>query len=160
MKRLFIVLLILFILVPCFARTFSEEEFYEVYNALQESTELLKEANATIDALKERIVELSGSNQELIEQLSSAKSSLESVYSLLGKAEEELRNSTKVINTLSNQKFLIGGGALLNTDFKSRFLFGAKVNIGYKIWLGYLAGEIAFFNDKSFTFGVTYNLVF
>ena len=132
----------------------------DVNKTIAITEELLKEANTTIDALKERIVELSGSNQELIEQLSSAKSSLESVYSLLGKAEEELRNSTKVINTLSNQKFLIGGGALLNTDFKSRFLFGAKINIGYKIWLGYLAGEVAFFNDKSFTFGVTYNLIF
>ena len=70
-----------------------------------------------------------------------------------------MRNSAKIIDTLNNQKFLLGGGLILNTDFKSRFLFGGKINAGYKIWLGYLAGEIAFFNDKSFTFGVSYNVV-
>ena len=159
MKKLLIIVLAVLLMIPCFARTFSEEEFYEVYDALQESTELLKEANETIEALKEQIVELSGSNQELINQLNSAKSGLESAYSLLGKAETELRNSAKIIDTLSNQKFLLGGGLMLNTDFKSRFLFGAKINAGYKIWLGYLTGEIAFFNDKSFTFGVSYNVV-
>ena len=160
MKKALITVLMILLLIPVFARTFSEEEFYEVYDALQETTQLLKEADATIETLRAQIEKLSGSNQELIEQLNSAKSGLVSAYSLLDKAEQELRNSAKVIDTLSNQKFFIGGGVQMRTDFVSLANFGAKVNAGYKIWLGYLVGEFSYYTDKSLGFGVSYNLVF
>ena len=159
MKKILIILLVLFMVIPCFARTFTEEEFYEVYDALQQSTELLKEADNTINSLKEQIDALTESNQKLISQLESAKSELNNAYDLLDKAEKELNNSSKIIETLNNQRLLIGGGVVLNTDFANRIIYGAKINAGYKLWLGYIAGEVQYFNDRSFTFGVSYNIV-
>ena len=147
-------------IAPVFARTYTEEEFYEVYDALQESTELLKQADETIASLKEQAAALTESNEKMIEQLKSAKSELEDVYKLLEKAEKELKNSNKIIEKLNNQKILIGGGALLRTDFASVPTFGFKINAGYKLWLGFITGEFSLYNDKSMNFGVTYNLVF
>ena len=138
MKKALIIILVLLVLAPCFARTFTEEEFYEVYDALLESTEKLKEADLTINSLK---------------------TELDNTYSLLDKAEKELLNSAKIIETLNHQKFLIGGGAVLKTDFES-LNFGLKINAGYKLWVGYLAASVAYYNDKSMNFGVSYNLVF
>lgn len=159
-KKLLLIFLVLMIVVPCFARTYTEEEFREVYDALKESTELLKKADSTIDSLKEQVSELTKSNEEMIAQLNSAKSELETVYSLLDKAEKELKNSAKVIDTLNNQRILLGGGAVLRTDFVSAPTFGFKVNAGYKLWLGFIAGELSMYNDKSMNFGVSYNIVF
>ena len=159
MRKFLIILLILFLAIPCFARTFTEEEFYEVYDALQQSTELLKEADTTINSLKEQIDTLTDSNQKLITQLDSAKSELNNAYDLLSKAEKELNNSSKIIETLNNQRLLIGGGVVLNTDFQNRIIYGAKINAGYKLWLGFVAGEMQYFNDRSFTFGISYNVV-
>lgn len=138
MKKALIIILVLLVLAPCFARTFTEEEFYEVYDALLESTEKLKEADLTINSLK---------------------AELDNTYSLLDKAEKELLNSAKIIETLNHQKFLIGGGAVLKTDFES-LNFGLKINAGYKLWVGYLAASVTYYNDKSMNFGVSYNLVF
>ena len=152
MKKFLILLLLLVILVPCFARTYTEEEFDEVYNALEETSNLLEEAETKISSLSE-------ANQKLVKQLESAKAELEKTYDLLDKAEKELRNSSKIINTLNNQKFLVGGGAAFKSDFSS-FNFGLKLNAGYKIWLGYIMGDLAYYNDKSLSLGVSYNLVF
>ena len=44
MKKILVILIILLTMIPCFARTYTEEEFREVYNALVESTELLEES--------------------------------------------------------------------------------------------------------------------
>lgn len=159
MRKILVILLVLFMIVPCFARTFTEEEFYEVYDALQQSTELLKEADNTINSLKEQIDALTESNQKLISQLESAKSELNNAYDLLDKAEKELNNSSKIIETLNNQRLLIGGGVVLNTDFLNRIIYGAKINAGYKLWLGFVVGEVQYFNDRSFTFGISYNVV-
>ena len=160
MKRILIIALLLLMIVPCFARTFTEEEFYEVYDALQETTQLLKDADETIESLREQIASLSGSNQELINQLNSAKSGLQSAYALLDKAEAELRNSAKIIDTLNNQNFLLGGGLIVRTDFKEAFNFGFNINAGYKVWIGYLTGNFSMYNDKSMNFGLSYNIVF
>ena len=160
MKKIIIIILILLLVAPVFARTFTEEEFYEVYDALQESTELLKQADETISSLNEQVNSLTESNEKMIEQLKSAKSELEDVYKLLEKAEKELKNSNKIIEKLNNQRILIGGSALLRTDFASVPTFGFKFNAGYKVWLGYVSGEFSVFNDKSMIFGVSYNLVF
>lgn len=138
MKKVLIIILVLLVLAPCFARTFTEEEFYEVYDALLESTEKLKEADLTINSLK---------------------AELDNTYSLLDKAEKELLNSAKIIETLNHQKFLIGGGAVLKTNFES-LNFGLKINAGYKLWIGYLAAGVAYYNDKSMNFGVSYNIIF
>ena len=91
--------------------------------------------------------------------MKSSKSELENVYKLLDKAENDLKESSKIISVLNNQKLLIGGGVGLMTDFSSKILYGAKLNAGYKLWLGFISGELAVFNDKSFTFGITYNMV-
>lgn len=156
---LIITVMLLAISIVC-ANTYTQEEFDEVYNALLKSNELLKEADATIELLKGKVDELTESNQSLIEQLKSVNLQLESVNELLDKAEKELKNSNKVIEMLNNQKILIGGGAFLKTDFASVPGFGFKINAGYKIWLGYMALEFAYHNDKSFGFGVSYNIVF
>lgn len=160
MKKLIIVLLIMLVLVPCFARTYTEEEFREVYDALKETNDLLIESKETIVDLQGQIDALTESNNKLITELESAKSELQDAYKLLDKAETELRNSAKIIDKLNNQKILLGLGLLLNTDFTSKINYGAKINGGCKIWLGYIVGEFAIFNDKSFTFGVSYNITF
>jgi len=159
MKKIFVIILILLVAATGFARTYSEEEFREVYDALSESTELLKEAENTIISLQEQIKSLTDSNNKLQAQLESAKSELEDVYSLLDNAEKELNNSSKIIDKLNNQRILLGGGVTLNTDFQNRIIYGAKINAGYKLWLGYITGEVNMFNDRSFTFGVSYNVV-
>lgn len=160
MKKLLIVLIVLLIAIPCFARTYTEEEFREVYDALKETNELLKESKTTIVELQEQIDALKESNNKLIEQLESSKAELENVYKLLDTAETELRNSASIIDKLNNQKVFLGVGAVLNTDFVSRIIYSAKINAGYKLWLGFVVGEIAMYNDKSFTFGVSYNIAF
>ena len=152
MKKILILILILLAVLPCFAKTYTEEEFNEVYNALEQTSSLLEEAET-------KLISLSESNQKLVNQLSSAKSELEKVYDLLDRAEKELDNSSKIINTLNNQKIFLGGGAIIKSDFNS-FNFGLKINAGYKLWLGFLAGEFAYFNDKSISFGISYNFVF
>ena len=152
MKKILILLLLLIIITPCFAKTYTEEEFDEVYNALVETNSLLEEAETKISSLSE-------ANQKLVDQLVSAKAELEKTYDLLDKAEKELRNSSKIINTLNNQKILIGGGIAFKSDFSS-FNFGLKLNAGYKIWLGYIMGDLAYYNDKSISFGISYNLIF
>lgn len=159
MKKVLILLLILFITIPCFARTYTEEEFREVYNALKETNDLLLEAKATIVDLQGQITELSESNSKLIDQLNSSKEELKKTYSLLDTAEKELKNSAKIIDKLNNQKLILGGGLILNTNFTSKILYGAKLNAGYKLWLGFVSGEFAIFNDKSFNFGVSYSIV-
>ena len=159
MKKVLILLLILFITIPCFARTYTEEEFREVYNALKETNDLLLEAKTTIVDLQSQITELSESNSKLIDQLNSSKEELKKTYSLLDTAEKELKNSAKIIDRLNNQKLILGGGLMLNTDFTSKILYGAKLNAGYKLWLGFVSGEFAIFNDKSFNFGVSYSIV-
>ena len=159
MKKVLILLLILFITIPCFARTYTEEEFREVYNALKETNDLLLEAKTTIVDLQSQITELSESNSKLIDQLNSSKEELKKTYSLLDTAEKELKNSAKIIDRLNNQKLILGGGLMLNTNFTSKILYGAKLNAGYKLWLGFVSGEFAIFNDKSFNFGVSYSIV-
>ena len=160
MKKILVILIILLAMIPCFARTYTEEEFREVYNALVESTELLEESKATISDLQSQIDNLTESNNKLIDQLESAKSELKEVNSLLEKAEKELNNSSKIIEKLNNQRILIGGGLMLSTDFQQKIIYGAKINAGYKLWLGYFAGEFQLFNDRTFSFGVSYNVVF
>lgn len=159
MKKILVILIILLVMIPCFARTYTEEEFREVYDALVESTELLEESKSTISDLQAQIDSLTESNNKLIDQLESAKSELKEANSLLEKAEKELNNSSKIIEKLNNQRILIGGGLMLNTDFQQKIIYGAKINAGYKLWLGYFAGEFQIFNDKSFSFGVSYNVV-
>lgn len=159
MKKILVILIILLTMIPCFARTYTEEEFREVYNALVESTELLEESKATISDLQSQIDSLTESNNKLIDQLESAKSELKEANSLLEKAEKELKNSSKIIEKLNNQRILIGGGLMLSTDFQQKIIYGAKINAGYKLWLGYFAGEFQLFNDRTFSFGVSYNVV-
>lgn len=159
MKKILVILIILLAMIPCFARTYTEEEFREVYNALVESTELLEESKATISDLQSQIDNLTESNNKLIGQLESAKSELKEANSLLEKAEKELKNSSKIIEKLNNQRILIGGGLMLSTDFQQKIIYGAKINAGYKLWLGYFAGEFQLFNDRTFSFGVSYNVV-
>lgn len=159
MKKLLVIFLILLAVVPCFARTYTEEEFREVYNALKETNDLLVEAKSTIVDLQSQVDALTESNNKLISQLESSKSELEETYKLLDKAEKELKNSAKIIDKLNNQKLILGGGVALATDFSSKILYGAKVNAGYKVWLGYINGEFALFNNKTFTFGVSYSIV-
>lgn len=159
MKKILVILIILLTMIPCFARTYTEEEFREVYNALAESTELLEESKATISDLQSQIDNLTESNNKLIDQLESAKSELKEANSLLEKAEKELKNSSKIIEKLNNQRILIGGGLMLSTDFQQKIIYGAKINAGYKLWLGYFAGEFQLFNDRTFSFGVSYNVV-
>ena len=160
MKKLIVVLLIMLALVPCFARTYTEEEFREVYDALKETNDLLIESKETIVDLQGQVDALTKSNNKLIAELESAKAELQNAYGLLDKAETELRNSAKIIDKLNNERVLIGLGFAMNTDFTSRINVGAKINGGCKIWLGYIVGEFAIFNDKSFTFGVSYNITF
>ena len=158
-KAILIIAILLLAMSVALANTYTQEEFDEVYNALVKSNEMLKEANATIESLKAQVNDLTVSNQSLIDQLKSTKAQFDSVSSLLDKAEKELNKSSKVIDTLNNQRILIGGGALLKTDFASVPNFGFKVNAGYKIWLGYIALEFSYLNDKSMGFGVSYNIV-
>lgn len=159
MKKILVIFIILLAMIPCFARTYTEEEFREVYNALAESTELLEESKATISDLQSQIDNLTESNNKLIDQLESAKSELKEANSLLEKAEKELNNSSKIIDKLNNQRILIGGGLMLSTDFQQKIIYGAKINAGYKLWLGYFTGEFQLFNDRTFSFGVSYNVV-
>ena len=158
-KLLVIILLIALLTIPCFARTYTEEEFREVYNALVESNDLLKEAKVTITDLQAQVDKLTESNKTLISQLNSAKDELNSAYSLLDKAQKELENSAKIINKLNNQKILLGGGVGLSTDFNSIPIYGFKADFGYKIWLGYIGADLMIYNNKSFSFGVFYNIV-
>lgn len=160
MKKLIVVLLIMLALIPCFARTYTEEEFREVYDALKETNDLLIESKETIVDLQGQVDALTESNNKLIAELESAKAELQDAYNLLDKAETELRNSAKIIDKLNNQRILLGLGLALNTDFASRINYGIRINGGCKIWLGYIVGEFAVFNDKSFTFGVSYNIAF
>lgn len=161
MKKVILIITIMLLAMSIvMADTYTQEEFDEVYNALNKSNEMLKEADATIDSLKAQVDELTISNQSLIDQLKSTKEQLDSVSVLLDKAEKELNNSSKVISTLNGQRILVGGGAFIKTDFASVPNFGFKVNAGYKIWLGYIALEFSYLNDKSMGFGVSYNIVF
>lgn len=160
MKKLIVVLLIMLALIPCFARTYTEEEFREVYDALKETNDLLIESKETIVDLQGQVDTLTESNKKLISELESAKAELQDAYKLLDKAETELRNSAKIIDKLNNQRILLGLGLALNTDFASRINYGARINCGCKIWLGYIVGDFVIFNDKSFTFGVSYNITF
>lgn len=158
-KVILIMMVVLLAMSVALADTYTQEEFDEVYNALQKTNELLKEADAVIDSLKDQVNDLTSSNQSLIDQLKSAKSELDDVYKLLDKAEKELKNSNKVIEELNGQKILLGGGAFIKTDFASVPSFGFKVNAGYKLWLGYAALEFTYHSDKSMGFGVSYNIV-
>lgn len=160
MKKILVILLIALALIPCFARTYTEEEFREVYDALKETNDLLIESKETIVDLQGQVDALTESNKKLIAELESAKAELQDAYKLLDKAETELRNSAKIIDKLNNQRILLGLGLALNTDFASGINYGARINCGCKIWLGYIVGDFAIFNDKSFTFGVSYNIAF
>lgn len=158
MKKIIVTLLIFLALaVPCFAETtFTEEEFYEVYDALQETTGLLTEANSTIENLQEQIKDLTESNTKLTEQAEYYKNKLGYYSDLLSKSETELNNSTKQIESLLNKNFLLSGGVLMPFDFN----FGFKVGLGYKVWIGYLTGEFTWQKDKTFGLGLSYSIVF
>lgn len=157
MKKIITILLILLAAVSTvFATTYTEEEFYEVYDALQETTDLLTEANSTIENLQEQIKALAESNAKLTEQVDHYKGKLEYYSGLLGQTEKELSNSTDQLTKLLNRNFILSGGVLMPFDFN----FGFKVGLGYKVWIGYLAGEFTWQKDKTFGLGLSYSIVF
>ena len=150
-KTILILILALLVLPLCFARTYTEEEFLEVYNALIESTELLEEANNTINSLKD-------SNEKLIAQLESAKTKFIEINKLLEEAKKELADSSKTIESLLNQKIFLGAGVAVTSDFSS-IAIGAKINFGYKLWLGHIIGDVSVFSNKTFAFGLSYSII-
>lgn len=157
MKKILIILIMILLVVPCFARTYTEEEFNEVYNALLNSTKLLDEAEATINTLNSDIEKLNTVNNSLTTRLEFTKTELENALAVLEAAEKELNSSTKVIKSLSNKSFMFGLGALVKTDFKD-ISFGVKLVFGHSLWVGYLSLDTMIYNDKSFGVGLTYSL--
>lgn len=158
-KILVILMLVLLFITPCFAKTYTEEEFNEVYKALEDTTVLLEKANYTIEDLKDQVNNLTASNKRLTNSLELAQAELDNSYAVFEKTEKEINRSTKLIKTLINQKILIGAGVAAKTNFSDSFSLGYKFRLGYKVWLGYLAGDVTIFNDKTYGIGITYNFV-
>ncbi len=163
MKRVLIVLLlILVVIAPAFSRDYTEEEFREVYNALASTNELLKEKQAEVESLYERIDELLEVNDELKAQLESTIKELESSDKLLQEVKKQLEKSNKVIETLNNQNWLVGAHVGLNNwqDLSTVPTVGCGINFGYKAFLGYFTGSFSFYTDKSYTLSAGYSFIF
>lgn len=160
MRKIIIVLLLLTVIFsPVFARNYTEEEFREVYNALQETTELLKNKQAELDALNIEVDKLMNTNEQLLEKLTTAISLLNESNTLLQETRSRLDSSNSVINKLNSQSWLLGGhvgckGLLDNIKT------GWGIDIGHKLWLGYVTGSFSLYNDKSLSVSAGYSFVF
>lgn len=156
MKKFLILLLVILVVVPCFANTYTEEEFYEVYDALKETTTLLEEANSTISSLQEQIAVLKENSEKLTAKLDFTQGKLDYLSSVLKETKQELSDSNDIITKLLNQKFITTAGIVMSFDPG----FGFKLGLGYKVWLGYLVGEFSWFNERNPVIGISYSIVF
>lgn len=154
MKKVLSILLILVISIgSVFA--FTDDEFYEVYDQLVISNEMLKQQVAEIDSLNNQIDLLIKENNKLVDKLNAANKSLNDCEILLEKAKKELADSNKVINTLSNQNWILNLG--LSYDF-NKLKFGFTV--GKKVFLTtFLFGSI-YANNNNLELSIAYGALF
>lgn len=160
MKKIIVILLVFILsLSCCFAIT--NEEFNEVYNALEESTKVIEELSNTIASLQDKILLLETSNKVLEQELQNSKTMISILDNALTGTEKNLEKSNKIIKSLNNQKFLLGiTGGVDNIGLNNNINFGIGVNIGYKLWLGYLSFSITGFTDKTINTSIGYNFIF
>lgn len=160
-KAILIFLILALVLIPIFARTYTEEEFREVYDALSKTNELLKEKQAEVEELYNKITSLTELNTSLAIELENTTKLLNETDTLLQEAKKQLESSNKVINSLNNKNWVIGAHAGINNwrSVDVSPVFGGGIDLGYRIWLGYVLADFSLYSDKSYTIGLGYSFV-
>ena len=161
-KLILIILAIVLIMAPLAARTYTEEEFREVYDALNETNELLKAKQAEVEELYAQIDKLVKNNEIITNELKVTLDMLEETNLTLQEAKKQLTSSNKVIESLRNQKIMLGGLLGINNwkDIKTAPALGVGVTAGYKVWLGYITGNFLYYTDTSYSLSLGYSFVF
>lgn len=154
MKKIIIVFLVAFLSVFCL-NAFTDDEFYEVYDQLVVSNEVIKKQVVEIDKLNEQIDKLIAENTELTEKLILASQELDNCGKLLSKSEKELEDSNKIINNLLNQNWILNLG--LNYDLSSLKI---GVTVGRRVFLTtFLFGSV-YANNKNLELSIAYGILF
>lgn len=160
MKKIFLILLITIISIASVFAVVTDEEFDEVYNQLEVSTNALIAQQETISELTTQIDKLVSNNKSLTESLKTSSEEIKTLNSLLNESKTNLDKSSSSIRSLLNKKLI--AEAKIGVSFvDTKPYIGAGIGFGYKVFtFGYLKANFFMNTRRDFDVSLSYDIVF